>query len=901
MREKGEHKIAAAATRQAVRVGKDAGPSSVRALARLTKVLHRVAEVPPIYTVAGAILLGDGLGNFRVFIPGWIAIAGALAAATAYLCARGAAGCTLALVALVVASNQPVRNLLVPPPASESIRSFADGGLATIEGLVIREPEHIGDLTRVYVRVVHAGRAKGALARATGTVRMAVLVPIALRVGDEVRATSRLRIPRNNGDPGEFDYVAFMARGGVAATMTVRAYAHRAAQLEVVGYHPRFPATQIEDIRRHIARFIDANLAPPERGEMRALVIGDRGGISQSIRDTFARTGMAHLLVISGLHLGIVAAVVFAFMRVVMILLAPGLSSRGYANKIAALAAAVAVCGYGAIAGHHVSTTRALVMVLAYALAVVIDRSREVVASLALAAIVICIALPGSSADIGFQLSFASVLAILLGMRRFTAWARWRARKDRLPGEGPARGWIAAEVTLGYFAVSFWAMVGTAPLTAFHFNQLSVAGIAANAIVVPIMGFGATVLGLAAAATSFVWIAPARLMLWAGGQAIAASDRLAAWFVAWPGAWMRTFTPTPFELALAYAALTLWLIAPVKENPHKPRRAAASAPGARAGSPPARNWRAAVASAIAIALVADTVWWIRDRYFNPDLRVTFLSVGEGDAAVVRFPGRRVMLIDGGGAYPGYDYGERVVAPYLWSRKIMHVDYIALSHPDLDHFGGLSFVAENFSPDEFWTISAPSTDRSYATMLLAMAQAKVRERDVDATRPPTTIGGVTVRALNPAVHPALDPVARNNASMVLRLDFGRESFLFTGDIEAAAERAMVAAGDHLAATVLKVPHHGSATSSCAQFVAAVDPRLAVISDGYRNRFHFPSPDVVARYLGADAMVMRTDRNGAVSVSASRERMRARAYSGGEGQLVSGPANPAGSDARARAGH
>jgi competence protein ComEC len=825
----------------------------------------------------------------------------ALGAAAAYLWARRTAGYTLALIALVAASNQPVRDLLMPPPESESIRSFARGGPSTIEGSVVREPEHIGALTRVYVRVARAGRVSGALVPATGMVRLAVLVPVTLRVGDQIRASSRLRIPRNNGNPGEFDYAAFMARDGVAATMTVRAYPHRAAQLEVIGYHPRFAATQIEGIRGHIARFIDANLAPPERGEMRALVIGDRGGISQPIRDTFARTGMAHLLVISGLHLGIVAAVVFAAMRLAMMLLAPGLSSRGYANKFAALAAAVAVCGYCAIAGHHVSTTRALVMVLAYTIAVVIDRARETIASLALAAIIICVALPGSSADMGFQLSFASVLAILLGMRRFTAWAGWRARKDRLPGEGPARGWIAAEVALGYFAVSFWAMAGTAPLTAFHFNQFSVAGIAANAIVVPIMGFGATVLGLAAAAMSFIWIAPARAMLWAGGAAIAASDRLAAWFVAWPGAWMRTFTPTIFEIALVYAALTLWLTAPVRENPHRPRRAAGSQPGAPTASPPARKWRVAVAGAIAIALAADAGWWIHDRYFNPNLRVTFLSVGEGDAAVVRFPGRRVMLIDGGGAYPGYDYGERLVAPYLWSRKIMHVDYLVLSHPDLDHFGGLSFIAENFCPDEFWTISAPSTDRSYVVMQLAMAQARVRQRDVDANFPPTTIGGVTVRALNPAGRPGLDPVARNNASMVLRLDYGRESFLFTGDIEAPAERAMVAAGDDLAATVLKVPHHGSATSSCAQFIAAVDPRVAVISDGYRNRFHFPSPGVVTRYRAADAMVMRTDRDGAVTASASRERMRVRAYRGAEAGFIAAGADAPGLNAPARAGH
>lgn len=880
--QKGEFEIAAAATREALRVSEAAGPAGARTAATLPNAVGRLATAP-IYAVAIAILAGDGLGNFHIFIPGWIAVGATMGAAIAYLFGRRAAGYALALVALVVASNQPVRAELVPPPGAESIRSYAGRAEVTIEGTVVREPQHIRDYTRVYVHVARAGRNPNVLARATGTVRMAVLVPIWLRVGDQVRARSRLRIPRNNGDPGEFDYATYMARDGVAATMTIRAYAHRPAQLEITGYHPRFPATQIEQIRRHIARFIDANLRPPERGEMRALVIGDRGGISESIRNTFARTGMAHLLVISGLHLGIVAAVVFAIARLLMMIGAPGLSSRGYANKIAAIAAAVAVCCYAAIAGHHISTTRALVMVLAYALAVVLDRSRETIASLALAAIVICIAIPGSSADIGFQLSFAAVLAILLGMRRFSAWARWRARRGRLPGEGPARGWILAEFALGYFAVSFWATAGTAPLTAFHFNQFSLAGIGANAIVVPIMGFGATVMGLAAAAMSFIWPAPARAMLWMGGEAIAAGNALARWFVRWPGAWVRTFTPTDFEIALSYGALLLWLTAPFKENPHARRKVSPSGQDDAPAAPRWRSWRAACAGAIAVALAIDAGWWIHDRYFNPDLRVTFLSVGEGDSAVVRFPYGRVMLIDGGGSYPGYDYGERVVAPYLWSRKIMHVDIVALSHPDLDHFGGLTYIARNFSPAQFWTIGAPSRDLSYATMLEAMADAKARTRDVNSTVAPITIGGVTVRAFNPPARPGFAAVARNDASMVLRLGFGREAYLFTGDIEAPAERAMVAAGDDLRATVLKVPHHGSATSSSAPFVAAVYPRMAVISDGYLNHFHFPAAPVVARYRAVRALILRTDLDGAVMTDASRSRMKIRAYRGPEGVL------------------
>ncbi len=206
---------------------------------------------------------------------------------------------------------------------------------------------------------------------------------------------------------------------------------------QIIGHRSLFLASQIESIRTHIGEFFDRNLAYPENAEMRALVIGDQGEIGDPLRQTFARTGMAHLLVISGLHLSIVAAAMFAAARLAMMLL-PELANRGYANKVAALAAMLAVCAYASIAGHHVSTVRALVMVLAYMLAVMIDRPREAMASLALAAIVICVALPGSTADIGFQLSFASVIAIVLGMRRFAAWFARRKRLGCLRGEPPS-------------------------------------------------------------------------------------------------------------------------------------------------------------------------------------------------------------------------------------------------------------------------------------------------------------------------------------------------------------------------------------------------------------------------------------------------------------------------------
>lgn len=304
------------------------------------------------------------------------------------------------------------------------------------------------------------------------------------------------------------------------------------------------------------------------------------------------------------------------------------------------------------------------------------------------------------------------------------------------------------------------------------------------------------------------------------------------------------------ELIVAYAILLLWL---------------APAPAPHAATRPERRWptaRAALAAALIVIALSDAGYWLKCRYFNADLQVTFVSVGQGDCAVVRFPGSKVMLIDGGGSLSdSFDPGERLVAPLLWSQKIMRVDYLVLSHPELDHFGGFRFIAQNFHPREFWTIAAPSTDIEYEQLLVILAGERVRLSLMDALAAPMVIGGVRIACLNPA---AKISESRNNSSMVLALTYGAGSILFTGDLEARGERQMLARGSVGRATVLKVPHHGSRTSSTPELLAAVAPAYAVISVGHLNAFHFPAPEVLARYRDCGARILRTDEVGAVNV-------------------------------------
>jgi competence protein ComEC len=251
------------------------------------------------------------------------------------------------------------------------------------------------------------------------------------------------------------------------------------------------------------------------------------------------------------------------------------------------------------------------------------------------------------------------------------------------------------------------------------------------------------------------------------------------------------------------------------------------------------------------------------------LEVTTLDVGQGDSIFVGFPDGRTMLVDGGGlpgstfirgVRPGIDVGEEVVSPYLWSRGLKRLDVVALTHAHEDHLGGLFAVLRNFHVGELWVGHDVDSDAYRGLLVEARARGvRVVHRVAGES---ANWDGVNIRVLWPAND---DPVhsATNDDSLVLRLDDGGESLLLAGDIERPVERALTADVAPLASDFLKVPHHGSRTSSTQAFLDAVHPRFAAISVGEANPFGHPNQDVIDRICAEGAQVYRTDRNGAVT--------------------------------------
>ena len=716
------------------------------------------------------------------------------------------------------------------PAAADDVAAL-HGARAWIRGVVAEAPRRAPDGARLVVDVV-ATRRGGDWQPARGRLQV-VVVDVALpwEAGDGIEALVAVRAPRNFGNPGEFDYRGHLARRGITASGYARGD----------GGWRRVPApadwwTPFARWRAATARTLAATLPPDDAAIAAALLVGDLGGLSDAQRTRYARAGVSHVLSISGLHVGLVAAAAYALIRY-LLARSERVALTVNVPKLA-MAASLAPLGlYGAIAGSNVATLRAEVMAALVAAGLLLDRPREWLAPLAVAAGAIVLAQPGAAAEISFQLSFVAVLAIVLGVPRCTArWEAWEeARLVRLRGRQRRWHWLRWLVLSQ--AVTVCAVVGTAPLTAWHFNQISLVAPLANLVVVPLLGMVTVGVGLIGTAAVAVLPAAAPPLFALVGVAIRLADAATAWLAALPWAAVRVPTPSLLELGLLYGGLAGCLLP--------------------------RGWRAAVVGACACGLAVDGAAWAVERTAAGVLRVTFVSVGQGDCTVIEFPGAQVWVVDGGGlAGSRFDVGERIVAPVLWRRKIMRLDALVLSHADYDHYGGLAFLAAAFAPPRLWWNGRPGTGAGFAALRAALRDARAA-----LEQPPAgaewSVDGVAVRVLHPA---AADGGSDNDRSLTLQLRYGPTTVLLPGDLEAAGEAALVARwGDALRSTVLKVPHHGSATSSSAALLDAVAPRLAVVSAGADNRFGFPAARVEAAYAAIGAALWRTDRDGAVRLA------------------------------------
>jgi len=738
------------------------------------------------------------------------------------------------------------RQLLVPEFPHNHLRSVmarADGRLY-LEGKLRHEPEKLVNRSRWQVTAERLWHPAGA-EEITGDILVTLrAVRRDWRYGDRVRFWIRPVIPQDSGNPGGFDYPTYLARRAIYAT----GFLDGDQEVELLARHRGAMRVFIEDLRRDIRRFIERNLSRDSGALLAALVVGDMGNITKESRMAFTAAGVNHVLSISGLHVAMLGLVVFVVIRYGA-QFSTFLMLRLNLFKVAAFFSFVAVVFYTALAGAMVPTVRSAIMIGVYQLAVLLDREEEVFASLTLAALLIALVWPGVVADISFQLSFLAVLFIVWGMRKF--YPRLEAgKRDELPQE---RSWLTARLRQAsmHLAVPLLATLGTGPLIAHYFGHVSLAGFVANPLIVPLVGFIVVPLGLLIG--FFAVVAPEAGILFVGiaETLLLFTARLVQLLTQLPFANLAVPSPNALEITLLYGLL-------VSLFAFK------------------RNAQRMTALAIGVVLLAaDSAYWWNERYQRKDLRVTHLNVGQGDAAVVELPGSKVMLIDAGGAAVGdFDTGEAIVAPYLRARKILKVDYLVVTHPRIDHYGGMRAIASEFSPQEFWSGAARGQTGRFDDLEEALEQAKIPRVTLDDRQPCRRLDQVSLCALYPTIEKSQE------GSVVLRLEYGKLRYLFAGDIDKRDETLLLQQAAEVRSSVLKVPRHGGATASTPEFVAAVRPSLAIVSAGARSRNEARREEVAERYQRVGAEILQTSSDGAIIVETDGNTLIYSGYKSGK---------------------
>jgi competence protein ComEC len=720
------------------------------------------------------------------------------------------------------------RSSLTAQPLNESQLAFyGNDQEVTIQGVVLGEPAIYERRIELTVDIESIRLPGQPTQPADGRLLVQTLRFPIIPYGTRLQLTGNLETPDSGLD---FDYKAYLARRGIQRLMPYPELLVLAQDQANPLYH------RLYQFKEQARKTISQLLPDPQAALLTGILLGDDSRIPRSLQDDFRKTGMSHIIAISGFNIAILAGVLLRGSRSWL-----GLrSSAGFAL--------LGISLYTLLVGADAAVVRAAIMGGIYILTSrLLGRPTFAPAVLALAAFGMSLVNPHVLWDIGFQLSFAATLGLMLYAeplsRRTRNWLEtW------LPPEWVARLMpFIAETIL----VTLAAQVATLPLLIYHFGQLSLASLPANLLILPAQP-GVMLWGGLATLVGMVFPALGQLLAGIAWLFLTYTIELVQILARMPFAVIDVQVGLPGVIAL-YAALigVTWLL---RQAPQRRQQLWESAR--------LRSAHGAIGASFLLLLL--TWQWHQTQ---PDglLHVAFLNVGQGDAVFIQTPQGRQMLVDGG-HYPALLRSQLGRQMPFWDRTL---DVVVATHPDDDHVAGLPGVFDRYDVDLLLTNGAEEDSSSAYEALLQ--QAKEGETTMHAVQAGQTMQldqGVHIEFLHPG------PVALekdNDNSVALRLTYGNFSLLLTGDAEQEAELAMLQREAPLEALVFKAGHHGARTSSNDFFLEAVQPRIVVISSGKENQWSHPHPEVLERAAAVGATVLRTDEMGTIEVVTDGERM------------------------------
>ena len=711
--------------------------------------------------------------------------------------------------------------------------------------------------------------------------------PPPVRAGDRVEAFARAIPIRNFGDPGSFDFRAYLARQSIDLQGTLR----NPELLAVAGHPPLTLSDWLARARGRLLHKVDDLFVSrsDEAALARAMLLGDRSFVDHERVIDFQKTGVYHVLVLAGLHVGALAAFFLWLGRRLRL----GLFSR-------ILLTLLVLVAYASVVEDRPPIARAVIMASVYLCARLLYRRMDLLNVAAISALVILVARPSEISDPSFLLSFAAVGTIgAVAVPCINRWSEPYRRAlgnlsdvTRDPSHSPrmiqfriemraAAAWLSARLPrlVGpytsallvrlfraaiYFAdIALMALVlqiGMMPLLAYYFHRVTLAGLFANIPAVLLTAI-AVPLGFLMLAASFISHAVAALLAKFMGLILGMLTAAVTWLAAWRIASYRVPAP-PLILIAVFVALVIALSASICGRRTR-------APLGALQNQVSAWWPASFTAAIVATAVVIATYPFGPRLSHGKLEFTTLDVGQGDSLFLAFPNGHTMLVDAGGELntfhsgdmrSGIDIGEDVVSPYLWSRGLKQIDVVALTHAHEDHLGGLPAVLENFKVRELWVGRDVRSAAYWHVLEVARARGvfvrRLKQGDSFST------DGVAGTVLWPD-DPSEGQTAKNDDSLVMRLCDGTQSLLLAGDIERPSERKILSEGQTVNVNFLKVAHHGSKTSTTDAFLTAAHPAFGAISVGRDNSFGHPSPEVIERLEAAAVHVYRTDSDGAIT--------------------------------------
>ena len=803
--------------------------------------------------------LGIYFGHFDLPFPsqGWILLLLALLGFWILLLAlkRIQMGSWIAFLIFFLLGIFSIQLYLHPQNSSSHISHFTGLDRISLEGIIDRPPETSQGRTQLLIR-----SQKVILSNRHIPVDGLLLIFLkeedpSLRMGDSLRCLCRLYRPHGFHNPGGFSYERHLAFERIHTI----GFLSEEKGLVKLGEGLKNPfLLQMERWRDRIRDFLNREANPPTSSIFKALVLGEQGDIPEEIKENFILTGTAHLLAISGDQFGIVALLSFSLLiwilkRSEFLLLS--ISVRKWAAGLTI----PCIILYAFIAGGGISVIRAAIMVTTFLFSILLNRERDLLHTLALAAFLILIFSPPSLFDVSFQLSFLAVLSILYLVPRILR--EFKQEGIFLLLKTSWKKNILKYVMLSLLVTGV-AILGTAPFVALHFNRFSPIGFFTNLFVIPWVGFLIVPLSLIASILSFFFTPLAFFLINMNGLITLILLKLLAFFASIPYASFFISTPTIFEIILFY----LLLFSAVHLRKGKKIRY--------------------LLVGLCLIFILDVAYWNLKDLFQKDLRLAFIDVGHGDSILIEFPKGYKMLMDGGGLHEDrFDIGKKVIAPLLWKKKIRRIDTLVLTHPDPDHLKGLIFIASQFSIGQFWDNGFQTESESYLQLKKILEEKKIKIQSLNEETPSQMINGVEISILNPSAwkitqRKVQNPRDLNNFSLVMKLRFKNVSVLLTGDIEKEAEERILRKGYLLRADILKIPHHGSSSSSSPPFLERVKPTYAILSVGERNIGRLPHPEVLKRYLRLGSRILRTDKNGAITVTTDGQNIEVNTFLKGE---------------------